>query len=340
MSIVFLFFVIVTCTTDISVEDYTGYVVKSSVEEKCCNASNSRKVFASEDIDTLELVFCPLIPPDGCKKYSSCSEILLNSPNAISGYYKIYDFTERDGQSYKSEHVYCSFEMLCNSTGPWTRIAHLNMSDPLQNCPIGFKLHEANGTRACGRPYTPSGSCIGIQFSSINLNYSEVCGRIKGYQFGSPDAIDTYYGAAEFNNISSYYADGISITQGYSRVHVWTLMAGLDEYAVPAIGGNPFCPCAGNNSTMHKIQYFVGNDYYCESGNSGKWEAVPIFSDPLWDGEDCNGNEQNCCNASYLQPWFYKILPASDDYIELRVCADQSTDNEDVLFGEYELYIK
>ena len=36
--------------------------------------------------------------------------------------------------------------------GRWTRVAYLNMSDPLQQCPTSWRLYSANGVRACGHP--------------------------------------------------------------------------------------------------------------------------------------------------------------------------------------------
>ena len=55
--------------------------------------------------------------------------------------------------------------------------------------------------------------------------------------------------------------------------------------------------------------YFVGNDYFCESGNpDSDWSSSVLYSnDPLWDGEGCGTLEGNCCAASGL-PWFYRTL--------------------------------
>ena len=40
-------------------------------------------------------------------------------------------------------------------------------------------------------------------------------------------------------------------------------------------------------------------------------------------------------------PWFNKVLNSTTtDYIELRVCADQGTANEDVPVSFYDIYIK
>lgn len=62
--------------------------------------------------------------------------------------------------------------------------------------------------------------------------------------------------------------------------------------------------------------------------------------DPLWDGEGCGGDEGPCCNVPGI-PWFHKVLPSpTTDYIELRVCADQGTGDEDTPVSLYEIYVK
>ena len=57
-----------------------------------------------------------------------------------------------------------------------------------------------------------------------------MCGRVVGYQYASTDAVDTFIGGTSIHNdINSYYVDGVSITRGSPRQHVWALMAGLNE---------------------------------------------------------------------------------------------------------------
>ena len=82
-----------------------------------------------------------------------------------------------------------------------------------QNCPSGFRLYQLGGVRACGRPVTSSGSCASVQFPSNGISYSQICGRVTGYQYGSTDAIyqSTY---SHRNDLNSYYVDGVSITCG------------------------------------------------------------------------------------------------------------------------------
>ena len=62
--------------------------------------------------------------------------------------------------------------------------------------------------------------------------------------------------------------------------------------------------------------------------------------DVLWDGKDCWTQEEDCCKHPNL-PWFSKTLPEpTSDYIELRVCCDQESSNEDVPVSYYEIYVK
>ena len=73
---------------------------------------------------------------------------------------------------------------LCGSRGGWTRLAYLNMSDDTQNCPSGFRLYQSRRVRACGRPISyGAGSCVSVQFPSNGISYSQICGRVIGYQY-------------------------------------------------------------------------------------------------------------------------------------------------------------
>ena len=111
----------------------------------------------------------------------SCEEIKTQIPNSPSDYYTIIDGTGH------ARHVYCQMEQVCGSSSGWTRVAYLNMSDPTEECPSGFRLYNQNGVRACGRPVTSGGSCLSVRFPSYSISYSQVCGRVYGYEKGSPD---------------------------------------------------------------------------------------------------------------------------------------------------------
>uniref|UniRef100_A0A1X7SQ84 Uncharacterized protein n=1 Tax=Amphimedon queenslandica TaxID=400682 RepID=A0A1X7SQ84_AMPQE len=226
---------------------------------------------------------------------------------------------------------------LCGSVGAWTRLAYLDMTDATMNCPSGFRLYQSGGVRACGRPATSSGSCVSVQFSSDGISYSQVCGRVTGYQYGSPDALHNE-GNNHRNNTNSSYIDGVSITRGSSRQHVWSLIAGISE--ISSSSETNRCPC--NTGSTVPVPPFIGSNYFCESGNSIiDLSQTPYTSDPLWDGQGCGSNETACCNVPGI-PWFHRDYGSTTttDYIELRVCGDEGTTNEDVPVSFYEIYVK
>ena len=255
----------------------------------------------------------------------SCQDIKNKQPSSPTGYYHV-----------NSRLIYCNMEELCSIEGGWTRLAYLDMSDSTMSCPSGFRLYETGGVRACGRP-VGGPSCASITFPSNGISYSEVCGRVVGYQYASPDAVDTrIISDILHNDINSYYADGVCITRGSPRQHIWTLMAGVSDSYYD--DGN--CPCNTPPGSTQDIQSFIGNDYFCESGNPGNgWTDILYTDDPLWDGQGCGLQEGNCCETPGL-PWFYKTFNSTTDYIELRECGDELTNNDDVPFSLYEIYIK
>ena len=260
---------------------------------------------------------------------TSCQDIKKKHPNSPSG---MYLMVTSDGET---QHVYCHMEDLCSSGGGWTRIAYLDMSDSTEVCPSGFRLYQSEGVRVCGRQTSNSGGCQSVKFPLYG-NYSRVCGRVVGYQYRYPDAIHSsgIYGTGH-DDINSYYADGVSLTHGSPRRHIWTFMAGYSENSQTQTD----CPC--NSGTTQIVQSLIGSDYFCESGNSNnKWLTKLYTADPLWDGNGCGSREQTCCQAPGL-PWFHKVLNSTtSDYLEMRVCADQETDDEDVPVNYYEIYIK
>ena len=259
----------------------------------------------------------------------SCEAIHKKWPNNPSGYYNI---TSNNGSVHQ---VYCHMESLCNSTGGWMRIANLNMTDSECNCPDEFSLYSKGGVHACGRPATSSGSCVGTIFSSSGIKYSQVCGKVIGYQVGHPDA--AAYRASNVKNINTYYVDGVSLTHGSPRKHIWTLMSGATDRSKYANK----CPCGSVGSSPAPL--FVGSDYYCEAGyqgSSGPTHGVFFSSDRLWDGKDCGSSETACCQRPPI-PWFYKSIGYyTTDYIEMRICCNEGTNDEDVAVEQYELYIK
>ena len=100
------------------------------------------------------------------------------------------------------------------------------------------------------------------------------------------------------------------------------------------------CPCNTPPGETQKIQPFVGNDYFCESGNPNTYWTYKLYTDdPLWDGKECGTQEASCCSASDL-PWFHKTFVSSTDYLELRICGDEPNANEDVPISFFDMFKK
>ena len=100
------------------------------------------------------------------------------------------------------------------------------------------------------------------------------------------------------------------------------------------------CPCSQGATQI--VQSFIGNDYFCESGNPDSHDTSGklLINDPLWDGKGYGSLEQTCCQAPGL-PWFHKVPNSTTtNYIEMRVCGDEGTNNEDVPVNYYEIYVK
>ena len=250
----------------------------------------------------------------------SCEDIKTNWPDSPSDHYTIAD------DHGHTHHVYCHMEELCGSDEGWMRVANLNMADPIEKCPEGLRLYEEYGVRACCRPSISSGSCVSTTYTSKDISYSQVCGKVIGYQFATTDGINN-------NDINRAYIDGISLTHGNSRNHIWSFIAGYQE-SVSHSG----CPCGTVNRKSSSS--FVGNDYFCESAVPFPIEYKFYPNDPLWDGKGCGSIEEPCCWVPGL-PWFHKTLHyTTTDYIEVRLCCDEGTNNEDVLISHVELYIK
>ena len=219
---------------------------------------------------------------------------------------------------------------VCNITSAnWRRIAYFDTTRG-DSCPTGLRTvtNTSTGQTACGR--TVIIGCTLLQFSPNGI-YTNVCGRVRGYQYYQPEAFTT-----GTNSIDSHYLHGISITHGTNRTHIWSYAAGLSEQSVTT---SHRCPCARSDPTdQSDVPSFVGEDYYCESGFPGRSEEIRIaWEDPLWDGQGCHSSGNQCCNR---YGWFHREIPATSDSIEVRWCADSSyTNNEDVLTDQLEIWV-
>ena len=249
---------------------------------------------------------------------TSCKEIYQCSPTAPSGYYWVRNATGDATQ------VFCEMNTTnCgNITGGWMRAAYINMTDAANSCPVGLTYYTQNSTRICSSSIS-SGGCTSVNFSTFGVPFTNVCGRALGYQYGHTDAFVTGN-----SSIDSYYVEGLSVTHGTPRNHIWTFVAG---HSKDYPGAN--CPCASSNPST--APSFVGENFFCESGNSGPHEAQWYLDDPLWDSQGCVSGS-TCCDRG--GPWFTTTLSeeVSGD-IEVRWCT--SHDGEESGVEQLEIYI-
>ena len=273
-----------------------------------------------EDIlNTLREEVCQLNLCNSCKGMSadnpaaSCKEIYNRKPSTPSGNYWIS--TDSGPQE-----VYCEMRATqCgNITSGWTRVAHINMSESQQTCPSPLRTLTAPLRMCVGG--TPAG-CSSVQYPTLGLNFTQVCGQAIGYMYATPDGMDGLY-----ETIDEAYVDRLSITYGLPRHHLWTYTAGV----------NFRCLCQANNRASPPPS-FVGQHYYCD-GWPEQWHSKWYPQYPLWDGEGCPAGN-TCCDPPNL-PWFHRTLDtATTDDIEVRWCRDEAASNEDIGVVLLELYV-
>ena len=296
-----------------------------------CLVGNSQKVCSS---------FCSTLGMFNTSPGKSCSDIYqINRATRIaSGNYWI----QTDNGTV--QQVYCDMELECGGhKGGWLRIAQLNTTNG-DTCP-GEWINDINYNSLC----TGTGAgCYSANFS-VPYSYNKICGQVRGFQKGTTDGFYPYFfsqGSTPSGlytpitysaTVNGVYVDGVSITLGNPRKHVWTYAVGLTDDGNTG-SGYYNCPCARVASPRPPV--FVGNNYYCESGNIGLHVASELYSDDaLWDGEQClPGN--SCCDRAG-QPWFFQQLTISEkQHLEVRICQDEPIVFDAVTVEKLQLFLQ
>ena len=100
----------------------------------------------------------------------------------------------------------------CGGTWGWRRAVYLDMTDPNTNCPSGWNM-TGYSKRTCGRANSSSLSCDSVFFPVSGGPYSQVCGRIRAYQYGLPDAFWGYNNGGQTTTDSAYVC-GVAVMYG------------------------------------------------------------------------------------------------------------------------------
>ena len=265
---------------------------------------------------------CDGLSDEGCPGVTTgknCAEIHESYPAFPTGLYTI----DADGAGgTEPVEVFCD---MVTDGGGWMRVANINANNG--KCPSGWVFQ--NLPKVCFRLIFTQG-CKSSFFSNYGVPYAEVRGYVRAYQFYSMDA----FHMTVPKNIDGAYVDGVSITYGSGpRKHIWSYAVGLSQ---DANYPNNNCPCA---KYPGKKPAFVGNDYYCESGNPGVYEKVWYTGDPLFDGAGCPAG--NSCCAPNALPWFDRDLGQTvNGAVEARLCGDSNSENEDIGVYRMELYVR
>ena len=225
----------------------------------------------------------------------------------------------------------------CGLAQNWTKIAQLDMSDSSQQCPGNLAL-VTTPIRGCGRTNRNHITCDSVIYPIHGNIYSHVCGRVLAYQTGRASA---FYNSLTQNQISLElaYLNGVSLTHGPpgSRQHIWSFANADHDRA--SVAGPALCPCSViRRNWNYQVPSFIGNDYFCESGNPGPSRMDGrFFNDTLWDGLGCES--PSCCELN-TPPWFCKTLPApTTDDIELRSCYGDHIENGNLTITNVNIYV-
>ena len=260
----------------------------------------------------------------------SCAEIykINKASRGVSGLYWV-------NTTSGLHQVNCDMELECGGhKGGWTTIVKLDTSKG-DSCPSEWTSITTPGAspKVVCRSGNDTGGCYSAIFATYNITFNKICGQVKGYQKGSTDA---FFTSTATKSINDHYVDGLSITLGNPRKHVWTYAIGMSDDA-----DNPRfnCPCAAIPGPDPPA--FVGDHYYCESGNTGGFNYNEHYtSDMLWDGYGCHHANNNCCTNPDM-PWFFRQFSRSmQDYLEARICNNQQFHDEHTLVENIELYIQ
>ena len=270
--------------------------------------------------------------------YSKSMDEAVSSTNRISTlsnqYQQLASATQNNISQLKNYVSSLQKQIHCGA-GQWYRVAFLNMSDPSHQCPFPWQFNSSSGVRRCQRSSSSGVSCSSKSYST-GRGYGRVCGRVIAHQYGSPDAFNrlTIDNPA---NIDTAYMDGVSITYGNPRRHIWSYVGGLTEGISNSRYVRPNCPCSIVSGRGPPS--YIGNNYYCESGNpTNTYNLILYTGDKLWDGQQCEGT---CCSGTKTPPWFsVHVAKHTTDSIEVRICGDEGTDNENTPIELLEIYVQ
>ena len=175
----------------------------------------------------------------------------------------------------------------CGSKG-WTRVAHVDVPND-KSCPGDLTFISGPIQTCRGIRRTPG--CASANFSTHGISYSQVCGRLRGYQVGRPNAFGPYVNDPEHPDL---IMDGVLISHDERQGHIWAYATGRQK--VLSTSASHPCPCTDPRYDG-VVPSFIGNDYYCDSAVEHDSVVGEFYTTPLWTGEGCTP-PNFCCSRS------------------------------------------
>ena len=207
----------------------------------------------------------------------SCEDIYLNNQatREKSGYYRIIN----------NNWMFCNMDAVRDALfrgdlitscagveGVWSRIGNFDIAAG-DNCPSPWITIMYNGANYCTGSASNFG-CYSVRYSTNATSYQRVCGRASVYPKDTPDS---------FNNrgIDSTYIDGISITHGNPRQHIWTYAFQFGSCPNPASFVGTHYSCEVTVNSVSTLPWF----YHQLSDNTQDDVEVRICTDEPFNNE-------------------------------------------------------
>ena len=220
------------------------------------------------------------------------------------------------------------------------RIANVDMRNNHSQCPPGLVYNVTEGRRLCHKLSLAPG-CSSSMFSTLGVEYSRVCGKVIGYQYLFTDQMDLVHPELDLDCTKPMSMELASSHMAHQDNMSGLLLQLMMKHLILDIMQSVLVAhvLIRLSPLLESTLSFVGNDYYYENGSRMRSEDRYYFDDPLWDGEGCEGENNECCDRG--GPWFCKQLPQpTQDDIEMRVCLNSFFQDEDVVLEQIEFYIQ
>ena len=206
-------------------------------------------------------------------------------------------------------------------------------------CPSNWTFVNTS-VRACRRT-TESPACDSAIFSVGGFEYSKVCGKVLAYQRGTPDAFD------RSTNSEARRSD-----------HMWMVLPSLMAQWDPGgTSGHLQLLCMSRNTHIMSqditmpVQYqsqlalwdsvFHWENYFYDTGNLGPGcsSTVTYTDDPVV-GWARVWPQQHLLQVENRPLWFcVQLDEVTREDLELRICSDQNSYDEDVLVSYVKMYV-